>query len=54
MGYVGPEGHGKDLVYIFRDAGTHSQIVLQSTFATLRDADLLYFLLLAMTRLRSS
>jgi hypothetical protein len=36
MRYVGKEGHGKDLVHVFRDAGTHSQIVLQSTFATLR------------------
>ncbi len=34
--YVGKEGHGKDLVHVFRDAGTHSQIVLQGTFATLR------------------
>lgn len=37
MRYVGAEGHGKDLVHIFRDAGTHSQIVLNSTFATLRE-----------------
>lgn len=36
MRYVGKEGHGKDLVHVFRDAGTHSQIVLQGTFATLR------------------
>ena len=36
MRYVGKEGHGKDLVHVFRDAGTHSQIVLNSTFATLR------------------
>jgi hypothetical protein len=35
--YVGTEGHGKDLVHVFRDAGTHSQIVLNSTFATLRE-----------------
>lgn len=34
--YVGKEGRGKDLVHVFRDAGTHSQIVLQGTFATLR------------------
>jgi len=37
MRYVGPEGHGKDIVQVFRDVGTHSQIVLQSTFATLRE-----------------
>ena len=36
MRYVGKEGHGKDLVHVFRDASTHSQIVLQGTFATLR------------------
>ncbi len=36
MRYVGKEGHGKDLLHVFRDAGTHSQIVLQGTFATLR------------------
>ena len=36
MRYVGKEGHGKDLVHVFRDAGTHSQIVLQGTFANLR------------------
>ena len=36
MRYVGKEGHGKDLVHVFRDAGTHSQIVLESTYATLR------------------
>ena len=37
MRYVGPEGHGNDLVHIFRDAGTHSQIALKHTFATLRE-----------------
>lgn len=37
MRYVGTEGHGKDLVHIFRDAGTHSQVVLKNTFATLRE-----------------
>lgn len=37
MRYVGPEGHGKDLVQIFRDSHTHSQIALKSTFATLRE-----------------
>lgn len=35
--YVGPEGHGKDIVQVFRDVGTHSQIVLQGTYATLRE-----------------
>lgn len=35
--YVGTEGHGKDLVHVFKDARSHSQIVLQSTFATLRE-----------------
>lgn len=34
--YVGKEGHGKDLVHVFRDAKTHSQIVLEGTYATLR------------------
>lgn len=37
MRYAGAEGHGKDLVHIFRDAGTHSQVVLKNTFATLRE-----------------
>lgn len=37
MRYVGKEGHGKDMVHVFRDAGTHSQIVLQSTSAILRE-----------------
>ena len=37
MRYVGKEGHGKDIVHVFRDAGTHSQIVLNGTFATLRE-----------------
>jgi hypothetical protein len=37
MRYVGKEGHGKDLVHVFRDAGTHSQIALKSTYATLRE-----------------
>lgn len=37
MRYVGKEGHGKDIVHIFRDANTHSQIVLKNTFATLRE-----------------
>jgi len=37
MRYAGTEGHGKDQVHVFRDAGTHSQIVLKNTFATLRE-----------------
>lgn len=37
MRYVGKEGHGKEQVHVFRDAGTHSQIVLDSTYATLRE-----------------
>lgn len=36
MRYVGKEGHGKEQVHVFRDAATHSQITLSSTFATLR------------------
>ncbi len=41
--YVSPlvtartEGQGKDLVYVFRDAGTHSQMVLKNTFVSLRE-----------------
>jgi hypothetical protein len=37
MRYVGKEGHGKDVVHVFRDVGTHSQIALKNTFATLRE-----------------
>ncbi len=37
MRYTGTEGHGKDLVHLFRDAGTHSQIALKLTFASLRE-----------------
>lgn len=37
MRYVGTEGHGKDQVHVFRDAGTHSQIALKLNFATLRE-----------------
>ena len=37
MRYVGTEGQGKDLVYVFRDAGTHSQMVLKNTFVSLRE-----------------
>jgi hypothetical protein len=37
MRYVGKEGHGKDLVHVFRDAHTHSQIELKNTLATLRE-----------------
>ena len=34
---MGKEGHGNDIVHIFRDAATHSQIALKSTFVTLRE-----------------
>lgn len=37
MRYVGKEGHGKDMVHVFRDAGTHSQIELKNTFVSLRE-----------------
>jgi hypothetical protein len=37
MRFVGKEGHGHDLVYVFRDAGTHSQMVLKGTLVTLRE-----------------
>ena len=37
MRYVGPESQGNDLAHVFRDAGTHSQIALKGTFATLRE-----------------
>ncbi|MDD5058012.1 MAG: hypothetical protein PHQ60_09070 [Sideroxydans sp.] len=37
MRYVGKEGHGKDIVHVFKDAGTHSQIELKNTFVTLRE-----------------
>ena len=35
--YFGTEGHGKDLVHVFRATGSHSQIVLKGTYATLRE-----------------
>ncbi len=37
MRYVGTEGHGKEMVHVFRDSKTHSQITLKNTFATLRE-----------------
>ncbi len=37
MHYVGSEGHGKDIVQVFRAERTHSPIVLKGTFATLRE-----------------
>jgi len=37
MRYVGKETIGKDIVHIFRDAGTHSQMVLKNTYVTLRE-----------------
>ena len=38
MRYVGKETAGKDIVHVFRDVSTHSQIVLRGTFATLRES----------------
>lgn len=37
MRYVGKEGHGNDIVHVFKDAGTHSQMVLKGNFVTLRE-----------------
>lgn len=37
MRYVGKEGHGKDLVHVFRDVHSHSQIMLKDNFAALRE-----------------
>lgn len=37
MRYVGKEGHGHELIQVFRDAGSHSQVALRNTFATLRE-----------------
>jgi hypothetical protein len=37
MRYVGTEGHGKDLLQIFRAAGSHSQMALKNTYVTLRE-----------------
>jgi hypothetical protein len=37
MRYVGTEGHGANLVHVFRDSHTHSQIELKLTMATLRE-----------------
>lgn len=37
MRYVGSEGQGANLVHVFRDSHTHSQIELKSTMATLRE-----------------
>ena len=37
MRYVGKETVGKDIVHVFRDVSTHSQIALRGTFATLRE-----------------
>lgn len=36
MRYVGTEGHGKDIVHIFRAAASHSQMALKGTLVTLR------------------
>ena len=37
MKYVGSEGHGANMVQVFRDSHTHSQIELKGTMATLRE-----------------
>ena len=37
MRYVGTEGTGNNLVHVFRDSHTHSQIALKLTMATLRE-----------------
>jgi hypothetical protein len=37
MRYSGSEGQGTNLVHVFRDTHTHSQIELKGTFATLRE-----------------
>lgn len=37
MRYVGTEGHAKDLIHIFRTAGSHSHVALKGTYATLRE-----------------
>lgn len=37
MRYIGTEGHGKDLMHVFRAAGSHSQMALKGTFVSLRE-----------------
>ncbi len=37
MRYVGTEGHGKDLLHVFRAANSHSQMALKATYVTLRE-----------------
>lgn len=37
MRYVGTEGHGKDLMHVFRAAGSHSQMALKGTYVYLRE-----------------
>ncbi|HXE40534.1 MAG TPA: hypothetical protein VN639_18880 [Azonexus sp.] len=37
MRYVGKEGHGNDVVHVFRDVATHSQMELKGTIVTLRE-----------------
>ncbi len=37
MRYVGTEGHGKEIVHVFRAAGSHSQMALKGTYVTLRE-----------------
>lgn len=35
--YIGKEAAGKEIVHIFRDMGTHSQMALKNTYVTLRE-----------------
>jgi hypothetical protein len=37
MRYLSTEGHGKDIVHIFRAAGSHSRMALKGTYVTLLD-----------------
>ncbi len=37
MRYAGTEGHAPNIVHVFRDSHTHSQIELKATMATLRE-----------------
>ncbi len=39
MRYVGKETQGKEILHVFRDVNTHSQMVLRNTFVTLRETE---------------
>lgn len=39
MRYVGKEMQGKEILHVFRDVNTHSQMVLRNTFVTLRETE---------------